>query len=131
MGSVNLTGSNTYTSNAVVGTMNVTMNNMKFFSNTSGGPAKIWAVGQSQMGSWSHSYGNAPPPGLSANISGGGLSATFTVKTFDTTTNNNWNATITNGTGGFNGSTSFRGAATGTINTGAKTFSGTAAGVAK
>jgi len=124
VGNVNLAGSNNYGT----GTMNVTMNNMKFFANTAGGPAKIWAVGQGQMGSWT---GTTPPAGTAANISGGGLNATFTVKTFDVTTTNKFNATITNGTGGFNGSTTFRGAATGTINTAAKTFSGTAAGVAK
>jgi len=68
---------------------------------------------------------------MNVDISGSGLTAKFNIKTFDTTTTNKWNATITNGAGGFNGSTSFRGAAAGTINTGAKTFSGTAAGVAK
>jgi hypothetical protein len=112
------------------------MYNTTFFSTTQGGPAKIWASG-SAGGSWSEGMGAPPTPvGVSVPIGGGGLNATFTVKTFDTTTGNptsgKWLATVTNGAGTIGGSpTAFRGAAAGIINTGAKTFSGTAAGVAK
>jgi hypothetical protein len=129
VGMTNLTGSGTYNTMGYDGTMSVTMNNTKFFAATSGGPAKIWATGQSQMGSWSHTSDAVPTTGTTASLSGGPLSATFTVKQFDSS---KWLATI-NGTGGYGtpASTTFKGAAAGTVNTGAKTFSGTAAGHAK
>lgn len=130
VGSANLTGSATYATGAE--TMYVTMNNTRFFATTSGGPAKIWAS-ESAGGSYTGVGYGPPPSGTSATLSSGtGLGATFTVTTFDTGTSK-WLATVTNGTiaSGYGGSTTFRGAAAGTINTGAKTFSGTAAGVAK
>jgi len=128
VGNFNLTGSGSYGSGS---TMSITMNNVKFFSTTSGGAAKIWAT-KDAGGSWSTSYSEAPTVGTTASLSSGnGVGATFMVKTFDTT-NKKWLATITSGSGTINSiSTTFRGAGAGTIDTGAKTFSGTASGVAK
>ncbi len=123
VGNVNLTGSTNYGA----GTVNVAMNNTRFFATNAGGPAQLWATGTSQMGNWT---GTAPASNTTVAISGGGLNANFNFKAFDAVANK-WGATITNGAGGFNGSTTFRGAAAGTVNVGAGTFSGAAAGVAK
>ncbi|MBI5874252.1 MAG: hypothetical protein HZB81_00095, partial [Deltaproteobacteria bacterium] len=66
------------------------------------------------------------------NLTGSGLNAAFTPKVWDSV-NNKWIATVDgSGTlsgGSYNGSTTFNGAAAGTI--GGGTFSGTGAGVAQ
>lgn len=65
----------------------------------------------------------------STQLVGSGLTADFIIRQWDTG-NGKWLSEI-NGSGGFNGSTSFSGAGAGTIDTGAATISGTAGGVAK
>ncbi|MCX5812954.1 MAG: FecR domain-containing protein [Proteobacteria bacterium] len=128
VGSADLTGSGAYGDGL---TLTVNMYNTKFFAATTGGPARIWATGgtgESQGVQGSYNGWGAPPSGTTAVLNGGsGLAATFTVKQFDGST---WRAAIA-GTGGFNGSTSFKGAGAGKVNAEMKTFSGTAAGTAK
>ena len=142
VGMTNLIGSTTF--NTGYDILKVNINNTKFFQLASGGPARLWASGDAG-GDYTNnmSVGGAPPPSGTLVILSGGtqnapLSATFTLKTFDagSTNTNKWLATITNGTGGYNGSTTFKGAAAGTITPstgmGVKgTFTGTATGTAK
>ncbi|MDP2725760.1 MAG: hypothetical protein Q8O44_05730, partial [Syntrophales bacterium] len=107
--------------------MNVTMADVIFFANSVGNAPKIWATNNV-----SGSYTAAPAIGTGVDLTGGGLSATFTPQVWNTT-DNKWLSTV-NGTGGFNGSTVFRGAGAGTIAPAAGTagaISGTAAGIAK
>jgi hypothetical protein len=125
VGMTNLTGSYYYSP----GTIYVNINNTKFFAPTAGGTARLWASGDA---GGSYSGGGTPSSGTSVSLTGGPLSATFTLTTFDAVSTNKWLATIT-GTGGYGtpASTTFKGAAAGTINTGAASFSGKAAGTAK
>jgi len=103
----------------------VNMNNVIFFAYSNGAAPKIWATGDVQGTYTCSACGGGTIP-----VAGNGLSANFNVQTFDTA-GKKWIATV-NGTGGFNGSTSFQGAAAG-INDGTigGNFSGTASGVAK
>ena len=104
---------------------------MKFFAPNSGGAPQIWATG-GVSGTYS-----ANPQGQTAAMTGGGLQADFTMKTWQPGTSgqpNKWLSTISNGAGNlsggsFNGGINFRGAGAGTF--GGGTFGGTAAGVAK
>jgi hypothetical protein len=132
-GAINL-GSNT---DAARGILNAT-----FFAPQSGGKPTIWAAGNSNTygaggGGVNGSYTGTPSAGtvgLTGYAPGGsttnGLSADFILQKFDTGSGK-WMATVNNGAGGFNGSSTFRGAAAGAINTVAGTFGGTAAGIAK
>jgi len=122
VGSVNLSGSATF----IQDTITVNMNNVKFFATQSGAKPALWATN-----GVSGSYGpfNLPTKGQTVNLTGaGGFSAAFKVQQFQS---GGWLATIENGAGGFNGSTSFRGVGAGSVNTGNQTFLGNAAGVAK
>jgi hypothetical protein len=115
------------------GNLSVTMSNVTFFASSAGGAPRIWAT-NGITGSYDTAYGYANttvPP------TGNGLTTNFNVKTWDTA-GGKWLSTVTNGggtysgTGSMNGSVvEFRGAAAGTINTGAGTIAGTAAGTAK
>jgi hypothetical protein len=123
VGMVNMSGSGN--------NLTVNMNNVKFFAPTTGGRPSIWATG-----SVNGTYSANPVLGIPVAISGNGLSSNFTVQQWNTGTNR-WLSTISNGTGSIVGggsnvqNLSFKGAGAGTINQGAGTFSGTAAGVAK
>jgi len=115
--------------------------NATFFSSSAGGKPSIWASGGIDAGNGvKGSYTGTPATNDYINLTGyhpgtsnviSGLSATFNVQKFDAGTSK-WMATV-NGTGGFVGSSTFKGAAAGTIGTGAEagTFGGTAAGIAK
>jgi len=121
VGKVTLTGSgNNFTS--------LSMTDVTFFAPSTGAPAQLWATGN-VSGNYSMLPINLDTP---ISLSGGGLSADFTFRKWDTFTGK-WISTIDNGVGGFNGSTSFKGAGAGT---GASSIypgsiSGTAAGIAK
>lgn len=111
--------------------MNITMEKVAFFASNSGEPPKIWACGNGTDSYVMGTYTAAPVIGTGIPISGGGLTATFTPKVWDTT-NKVWMSTIDNGTGGFNGSTSFRGAGAGKIDSPSSgVITGTASGTAK
>ena len=130
VGQVNMTGAN--------GDLSVNMNNVKFFAYSTGAAPSIWATNSVQG-----NYGSTSPLGRNVPLTGGGLSADFTMKTWDTT-NSKWLATVSNGAGSITAGSSghvsgsgtnvqnlnFRGAAAGNI-TSSTAFSGTGAGVAK
>lgn len=104
---------------------NLQMTDTTFFAYSSGAAPKIWATG-SVTGTYT------APPALSTSIqlSGGPLNANFDFKAWDSASGK-WLSTI-NGTGGYNGSTSFQGAGAGTGATATSgTISGTGAGVVK
>ncbi len=106
--------------------LTVNMNNVKFFSTMAGTKPSIWATN-----SITGTYSAAPVLGTAVNVSGGGLSAQFTPKTWNA---GNWMSTVTNGAGNLSGGSytgpvTFRGAAAGTFGGGSLT--GTGAGVAK
>jgi len=119
VGNVTLTGSgNSFT--------NLTMSNVKFYAPTAGGKPTVWATG-----SVTGTYTAPPVIGTPIGISGGPLSGSFNFKAWNPDSSGKWLSTVS-GTGGFNGSTSFKGAGAGTgATSGAGTISGTAAGVAK
>lgn len=102
----------------------ITMADTVFFAYNSGEAPKIWATGDV-----SGSYISDPALHNPVILTGGGLAADFILGAWDTV-NGQWRSEI-RGSGGFNGSTSFQGAGAGTINTGAGTISGTAAGIVK
>jgi hypothetical protein len=105
---------------------NLSMENVKFFAPTAGGRPTVWA-----SGSVTGSYSAPPATGTPISLSGTTLNAAFTFQNWNPATSGTWLGTV-NGTGGFNGSTTFRGAAAGTgAGPGAGTISGTAAGVAR
>ena len=112
------------------GDLTVNMNDAKFFAFSTGQVPHIWATN-----SVNGNFTKTQPLNTTVNIAGSGLTADFTVKNWNTGTNQ-WMATVTNGQGGITGGGSnvqnlqFRGAAAGKINT-PTSFSGTAAGVAK
>jgi hypothetical protein len=107
------------------------MNDTKFYAYSTGAPARLWAT---TGVSGSYTAGSPPPVNTAATLTSSSIasftSATFTLQQFNAGTTNNWLSTV-NGNGGFNGSTTFRGAGAGTINSTASSFSGTAAGIAK
>jgi hypothetical protein len=110
---------------------NVTMTDVSFLSYQGAQAPVIWATG-SVSGSYSTS-----PLNQTATLSGGGLSASFNMKAWNTASNA-WVATITNGMGNLSGGAqpysgyiTFRGAGAGRITPSSSTFSGTASGVAK
>ncbi|HOK07230.1 MAG TPA: FecR domain-containing protein [Syntrophales bacterium] len=124
VGNVNLAGQNE--------SLQVTMNDVKFFAFSTGQTPHLWATnsvaGQAKVSN---------PTGATVDLSGnsGQLSATFTMKNWDTN-NNKWLGSVTNGQGRIDTpvipnpnlqNLRFRGAAAGTIN--GNSFSGTAAGV--
>jgi hypothetical protein len=114
------------------GSINVNMNDVIFFAPNTGGQPSIWAT-NSVGGHYTGNPINAVVP-----LNGDGLSANFGVQHWDTN-NNVWLSRIQNGSGTLNrvdvpGTVTinnFQGAAAGTINQGAGTFSGTGAGIAK
>ncbi|MBM4272048.1 MAG: hypothetical protein FJ139_07835 [Deltaproteobacteria bacterium] len=130
VGSVNLTFSGIYDTDK---TMSVSMNDTKFYAYSSSTPARLWAT---TGVSGNYTNGSPPPVGTTASLTSSSnasfTNATFTLQQFNagTTDNKKWLSTVS-GTGGFNGSTTFKGAGAGTINTTNSTFSGTAAGIAK
>jgi|GEM_PF-2045205 len=130
VGSVSLAGTKAY----VGGSVTVNMNDMQFFAYSSGAPARLWATAPNNPYTTSGVQGSytgvAPSQNTVVPLSATGFTADFTLKRFDAVTTNKWLSTV-NGTGGFNGSTTFKGAGAGTINTTNSTFSGTAAGIAK
>ena len=75
---------------------------------STGAKPTIWATGNVNG-----SYSSAPAINTPIGLSGGGLNADFTFKQWDAS-NGKWLSSI-NGTGGFNGSTSFQGAGAGTL----------------
>lgn len=110
------------------GNLSVTMTDVIFFAYSSSDVApKIWATN-----SISGSYAADPSIGNAVSVTGGGLSANFTVKQWS---GNYWMSTVSgsgtySGTGAMNGSSvQMDGAAAGTYSTGS--FSGTGAGTAK
>ncbi len=121
VGSASMTGT--------TGDLTVNMNEMKFFAFSSGTAPHIWAT-NSVNGSFTSTH----PLNTTVNMAGGGLTASFTVKNWDTA-NSNWMATVTNGSGSIGTAPNlqnlqFKGAAAGKIDT-PTSFSGTAAGVVK
>ena len=108
----------------------VTMADVTFFANSTGGAPTIWATDKV-----SGSYSAAPSiTGPAVPLAGGGLTANFGIRNWDAV-NNKWGANITSGTGNlsggtFNGAVQFKGGAAGGINPTAGTISGTAAGIA-
>ncbi|MBI9082037.1 MAG: FecR domain-containing protein [Desulfobacterales bacterium] len=122
VGNVSLSGSDSL--------LNVSMNNVTFFSFATGGAPRIWATDDV-----SGSFTAIPAANHSVTMSGGGLSADFVVQSW---TGNKWAAEVTsNGTGTLTrtdtaGSVdlSFTGGAAGAYTDGGA-FSGTGAGVAK
>jgi len=110
--------------------LNVAMNDVKFFSTNSGAAPLTWATG-----SVGGNYTGTPSIDVPVALSGGGLSANFNVKQWDTGSSK-WLATVTNGTGNlsggsYTGAVTFNGVGAGTINQTNHTFTGTAAGTAK
>ncbi|MBI5875951.1 MAG: hypothetical protein HZB81_08965, partial [Deltaproteobacteria bacterium] len=107
--------------------MTVNMNDVTFFAYNTGAAPKVWATGNVNG-----TYTAAPSIGTAVNLTGSGLNAAFTPKVWDSV-NNKWIATVDgSGTlsgGSYNGTTTFNGAAAGTIGGGA--FLGTGAGVAQ
>jgi hypothetical protein len=111
---------------------NVAMNNVRFFATISKEAPQIWAT-NGVSGNYTGNPLSNPIVGLS---SGGGLSAQFTMKGWDTT-NSKWMAGVAGsgtlsgiGANAYNGSVQFKGVGAGMINQGAGSFSGTAAGAA-
>lgn len=102
----------------------LSMTDTIFFAYNSGEAPKIWTTGNV-----SGSYTADPALSVPVPLSGGVLTADFTPRAWDTV-NGQWRSDIS-GSGGYNGSTSFKGAGAGAINTGNATISGTAAGIAK
>jgi hypothetical protein len=116
IGSATLTGSN-----AVV---NVSMNNVTFFSYATGEAPRIWAVDTDGVAG---TYSAAPLNSV-VNLSGNGLSAQFEVLSWQ---NNNWGAAV-NGSGQLNGTVDvqFNGAAAGRYSGDISgSFTGSASGV--
>jgi hypothetical protein len=108
------------------GFTNLSMTDTIFFASATGDKAQLWATGNVSGAYSTMPYTNTPIP-LS---DGSGRSANFTFRNWDTASGK-WLSSI-NGTGGFNGSTTFRGAGAGTgATTAAGTITGTAAGIAK
>ncbi len=107
-------------------TLNVQMNDVRFFAASTGGDPRIWATNGVSGGYASN------PLGHTVLLNGGGLSADFQVRGWDA---GKWGAQINNGAGTLNrtdvgGSIgiNFKGAAAGSYSGG--TFSGTGSGVA-
>ncbi|MEE8575379.1 MAG: FecR family protein [Thermodesulfobacteriota bacterium] len=110
--------------------ISVSVNNARFYSYSSGAAPKIWATD-----SITGSYSADPVTGVAVPISGGGLSADFTMQNWDPVTDKGWLSTVDGGTGtlsggSYTGSVTFEGVGAGTIDTGAGTFMGTGAGTA-
>ncbi|MBI4949332.1 MAG: FecR domain-containing protein [Deltaproteobacteria bacterium] len=118
VGRANLTGTD--------GNLTVNMNDVTFFAYSSGASPKVWATNNI-----SGSYVTDPLAGASVALSGNGLSSSFNVKQWSTST---WLSSVSgagtySGTGTLNGSSvNMVGAAAGTYSGG--TFSGTGAGAA-
>jgi hypothetical protein len=105
----------------------LSMNDVTFFAPSTGAPPQLWATGNVSGSYTSPPVVITPTP---ISLSGSGLIADFTFKTWDTETGR-WLSTI-NGTGGFNGSTAFQGAGAGIgAAAGSGDISGTAAGIVK
>ncbi|MDD5007767.1 MAG: beta-propeller fold lactonase family protein [Syntrophorhabdaceae bacterium] len=115
---------------SAAGMTNINMNSVKFFAPTSGGKPQVWATGNVNA-NWSTGY--QPTVNTTYNLTGTAVNAQFTLKQFNNNVDNSkWLATVTNGSGQINGyAITFRGAAAGTTNATARTFSGTGAGVVK
>ncbi|MDQ5988145.1 MAG: hypothetical protein CSYNP_03901 [Syntrophus sp. SKADARSKE-3] len=121
------------------GNVSVTMENMRFFANSTGQRPPVWAVGGQNLNGQPNLRGSysstAPTSGTNISLAGNGLTANFTFNSWNASSNNKWAATVNNGAGSITGggtnvsNLNFRGAAAGTISS--NTFSGTAAGVAK
>jgi len=145
VGMANLSG----TSTSVNGNMTVSMNDIKFFRFQTEANPVIWAT-NAVNGSYTSGTNNYSGTKVTMTSSGGltGLQHTFEVKQWDTT-NSNWGATVyNNGTTDTGGTlarsaadqlrlptapatipiAAMTGAAAGTINTTAQTFTGTGAG---
>jgi len=102
------------------------MNNVRFFAPSSGGKPTIWATN-----SVTGNYTASPILGTAISLTGVTLKADFTFKQWNTGSGR-WLGSV-DGTGGFNGSTTFKGAAAGTgaQASGSGSILGTAAGVAR
>jgi len=127
IGRANLVGSQSFTG----GNMNVNMQNVTFFSYSTGARPRIWATDQVTGG-----YSGGPIPGLAVPLSGANynnaanLNANFLLERWDTM-NGKWGARIENGTGQVGSHTvQFGGGAAGTIDSGTS-FSGTGSGTAR
>jgi hypothetical protein len=112
--------------------LSVSMNDVTFFSYSSGGMPRIWATNNVNG-----SFSSAPSIGLTVPMSGGGLNADFRVNNW---ANSKWGADVLNGVGTLNrtdvpGATvnlKFGGNAAGTYTgTSSGTLAGTASGTAK
>lgn len=106
--------------------MTVNMNDVVFFSYTTGGDPAVWATNGVDG-----TFADIPQAGNSVQLSGSGLNADFTVRAWE---NDQWAATIENGSGTLNrtdggsGNIGFQGGAAGTYSDGS--FSGSGAGTA-
>jgi hypothetical protein len=117
-------------SGSVSGVYSVSLNNVKFFSNSAGAAPALWAT-NNVTGSYTALNTTTAVP-----LSGSGLTADFKMITYTTTNNKVWLGRVYNGSGtlsggSYAGTVVFGGAAAGTINTTAKTFSGVAGGTAR
>jgi hypothetical protein len=112
VGTATLTGSDGYNT--------VNINNMNFYASSSGAKPTIWA-----SNSVTGTLTAVTAGSTNLALSGGGLSANFGIKKFDS---GKWGAIIS-GNGGFNGSNRFIGGAAGTY-TGTSITTGTASGTA-
>jgi hypothetical protein len=109
------------------------MRDVTFFANSTGGAPRIWATNGVTGNYTSTPQGGGE--GDAVKLSGGGLKAEFGIQNWNSTTGK-WGAEIKKGTGAlsggtYNGNVTFTGGAAGSINSTAKTFSGTAAGIVK
>jgi len=111
---------------------NVTMEDVRFFATSTGGVPKIWATNNVHG-----SYNGPPVTGAPTTLTGGGLSADFTLHQWN---DSKWGATVTNGNGVVAGQNiQFKGGAAGTVmpmpslpsSPPSGTFSGTGAGIVK
>jgi hypothetical protein len=106
----------------------LSMNDVKFFATSAGGKPSIWATN-----SVTGNYTAPPSTSTAISLSGSTLNASFNFKQWNTTGDNagKWLGSVS-GTGGFNGSTTFKGAAAGLGATAVSgSIAGTAAGIAK
>jgi len=104
------------------------MNDVKFFATSAGGKPSVWATN-----SVTGTYASAPGTSTPITLTGSTLSASFNFTQWNTSGANagKWLGSVS-GTGGFNGSTTFKGAAAGLgATSGSGSITGTAAGVAK
>lgn len=109
--------------------MNVAMRDVTFFTYSAGGDPALWA-----SGNIAGTYTDTPEIGQPVTLSGSGLTADFSVRSWD---EGRWSALVENGSGTLsrtdkegNTAVRFQGGAAGIYTSDDKTFSGTGAGIA-